>query len=147
MSEDVRNESSGTIGGHSVQAGQIHGGVHFHHDGDSERTPVVPRQLPTASRHFTNRAVEQDALTTPLNGSATEDRVLVSTVDGTAGREQTERTTRSDQRRASAKSRAMTPRSRHVSALPARNPPNGRGRRSTAHHRGPSSPAHKRHRW
>lgn len=85
MSEDARNESSATIGGHSVQAGQIHGGVHFHHDGGSERTPVIPRQLPTASRHFTNRAVEQDALTTLLNGPATEDRVLVSTVDGTAG--------------------------------------------------------------
>lgn len=85
MSEDVRNESSATIGGHSVQAGQIHGGVHFHQDGGSERTPVIPRQLPTASRHFTNRAVEQDALTTLLNGPAIEDRVLVSTVDGTAG--------------------------------------------------------------
>lgn len=88
MSEDVRNESSATIGGHNVQAGQIHGGVHFHghsHAENSAREPVVPRQLPTASRHFTNRAVEQDALTTLLNGPATEDRVLVSTVDGTAG--------------------------------------------------------------
>ena len=100
MSENVRNESSATIGGHNVQAGQIHGGVHFHSHGhshayghghdhahaeNSARAPVVPRQLPTASRHFTNRAVEQDALTTLLNGPATEDRVLVSTVDGTAG--------------------------------------------------------------
>lgn len=84
MSGDVRNESSATIGGHSVQAGQIHGGVHFHHGGSSDRTPVVPRQFPTASRHFTNRAVEQDALTTLLNGPTTDDRVLVSTVDGTA---------------------------------------------------------------
>ena len=77
----VRNELSG-VGGNSVQAGAIHGDVHFH---QQRPGPVVPRQLPSAARHFTNRQVEQDWLTTMLLGPATSDRLLISSIDGTAG--------------------------------------------------------------
>ncbi|MEU6264244.1 ATP-binding protein [Saccharopolyspora shandongensis] len=80
--DGVRNDSAASVGGHSVQAGQIHGDVHFH-QGTENR--VVPRQLPLAARHFVNRAVEQDALTTLLGGAKTEGFVLISTVDGIAG--------------------------------------------------------------
>lgn len=78
---EVRNELSG-IGGHGVQAGAIHGDVHFH---QQRPGPGVPRQLPSAARHFTNRQVEQDWLTTMLLGPATGDRLLISSIDGTAG--------------------------------------------------------------
>ncbi|GGI81622.1 hypothetical protein GCM10011581_18840 [Saccharopolyspora subtropica] len=76
----MHNQS--VVGGDSVQAGEIHGDVHFHR-APEER--VVPRQLPLAARHFVNRAVELDALTTLLNGANTEGFVLISTVDGVAG--------------------------------------------------------------
>lgn len=45
----------------------------------------VPRQLPGATRHFVNRAVEQDTLTTLLAGVPSDGVVLLSTIDGTAG--------------------------------------------------------------
>jgi tetratricopeptide (TPR) repeat protein len=77
----VRNESSVT--GNSVQAGVVHGDIHFH-QGTAKDT-VVPRQLPGAARHFVNRAVEQDMLTTLLNGTSSDGVVLISTIDGTAG--------------------------------------------------------------
>jgi tetratricopeptide (TPR) repeat protein len=77
----VTNTSSVT--GNSVQAGTIHGDVHFHQATAS--TSVVPRQLPGASGNFTNRAVEKDALTTLLNSASSEGVVLLSTIDGTAG--------------------------------------------------------------
>ncbi|MEV5538348.1 tetratricopeptide repeat protein [Saccharopolyspora shandongensis] len=67
-----------------VQAQNVLGDVHIHGSpGTPARPSVVPRQLPATVRHFVNRTVEQDALTTLLNG---RDRtVLVSTVDGLAG--------------------------------------------------------------
>lgn len=76
----IHNESS--TAGSSVQAGAIHGDVHFH--AGTDRTPV-PRQLPAATRHFINRAVELDVLTTFLNGAAAERVVLISAIDGVAG--------------------------------------------------------------
>lgn len=79
---EVHNQSWATVAGHSVQAGEIHGGVHFH---QQKPSAVVPRQLPGAARHFTNRSVEQDWLTTLLHGPATGDRLLISSIDGTAG--------------------------------------------------------------
>lgn len=77
----VHNESSVT--GNSVQAGVVQGGVHFH--AAAPRTLAVPRQLPGAARHFVDRAVEQDALTTLLNSANAEGMLLISTIDGTAG--------------------------------------------------------------
>jgi hypothetical protein len=61
----VGNEVSGHIAGSSVQAGAIHGGVHFHH-APSPAAPV-PRQLLTPSPHFINRESELAALDTLLN--------------------------------------------------------------------------------
>lgn len=77
----VHNESSVT--GNSVQAGVVHGGVHFHQP--VQRDSVVPRQLPGAARHFVDRAVEQDVLTTLLNSANADGMLLISTIDGTAG--------------------------------------------------------------
>ncbi|WP_329260781.1 tetratricopeptide repeat protein [Actinoallomurus sp. NBC_01490] len=51
----VSNEISGGSFGANVQAGTIHGGVHVHHQPSA---PVVPRQLPIVSAHFTNRVAE-----------------------------------------------------------------------------------------
>jgi tetratricopeptide (TPR) repeat protein len=76
-------ESSGTVGGNLVQAGAIHGGVHFHEA--ESRSAVVPRQLPRAVRQFVNRAVEQDALTTLLRSRSAGEASVISSIDGTAG--------------------------------------------------------------
>ncbi|MEV0698284.1 tetratricopeptide repeat protein [Saccharopolyspora sp. NPDC050389] len=62
------------------------GDVHIHGSAGSVGRPwEVPRQLPATVRHFVNRTVEQDALTTLLNGAGHDHTVLVSTVDGLAG--------------------------------------------------------------
>jgi hypothetical protein len=50
-----RNELSGSVVGGVVQAGAVHGGVHFH--GNPLPRPV-PRQLLGAPAHFTDRAEE-----------------------------------------------------------------------------------------
>ncbi|SCF14848.1 Tetratricopeptide repeat-containing protein [Micromonospora matsumotoense] len=54
------NEQSGSVTGLSVQAGAIHGGVHFI-GGAVERLPI-PRQLPTPSPNFTDRGRELSEL-------------------------------------------------------------------------------------
>lgn len=63
----------------------MHGGVHIHRQAGSGESRVVPHQLPASLRHFVNRVVEQDALTTLLNGADRENTLLVSAVDGLAG--------------------------------------------------------------
>jgi hypothetical protein len=55
---ELRNELSGSVVGGVVQAGVVHGGVHFHQGVE----PVVPRQLPAAPAHFTDRADELSEL-------------------------------------------------------------------------------------
>ncbi|MEV0082518.1 NB-ARC domain-containing protein [Saccharopolyspora sp. NPDC050642] len=79
--DGVGNEVAAPVHGPVVQAGAIQGDVHFH----AAKDPVVPRQLPGATRHFVNRAVEQDMLTTLLAGARSDGAVLLSTIDGTAG--------------------------------------------------------------
>lgn len=86
-STSVRVESTGLTAGTSVQSGVVHGGIHFH---ATPQEAVVPRQLPGAVRHFVNRSVEQDALTTLLGGARGEETpggeaVVISAIDGTAG--------------------------------------------------------------
>ncbi|XVV05080.1 ATP-binding protein [Actinosynnema sp. CA-248983] len=55
---ELRNELSGSsVVGGVVQAGVVHGGVHFH-----APRPPVPRQLPAAPAHFTDRADELSEL-------------------------------------------------------------------------------------
>ncbi|MEU7529712.1 NB-ARC domain-containing protein [Saccharothrix sp. NPDC042600] len=55
---ELRNELSGSVVGGVVQAGVVHGDVHFHH----APGPPVPRQLPAAPAHFTDRDDELSAL-------------------------------------------------------------------------------------
>lgn len=51
---------SAHVHGPSLQAGSIHGGVHFHHTDQSAslRSQLVPRQLRATPAHFTNRNAE-----------------------------------------------------------------------------------------
>lgn len=80
-SDNVGNELAAPVQGPVVQAGSIHGDVHFH----AVTGSPVPRQLPAATRYFVNRAVEQDMLTTLLAGAQGSGVVLLSTIDGAAG--------------------------------------------------------------
>lgn len=54
------NTLSGTVLGSAVQAGVIHGSVHFH-DGPIDRPPI-PRQLPPPCANFTGRSQEISTL-------------------------------------------------------------------------------------
>jgi tetratricopeptide (TPR) repeat protein len=54
----THNEVSGTVAGPSIQARSIHGGVHFH----GSVTPIVPRQVPAPTAHFTGRRQELEML-------------------------------------------------------------------------------------
>jgi len=50
------NSLGGFVGGHAVQAGVIHGGVHMHETPPAP--PPTPRQLPPAPAHFVGRERE-----------------------------------------------------------------------------------------
>ncbi|MEV5539650.1 tetratricopeptide repeat protein [Saccharopolyspora shandongensis] len=80
---DTSNSASGAE--NLVQAQNVHGDVHIHGSAGSSGSRAVPRQLPATVRHFINRTVEQDALTTLLKGAGNDHTVLVSTIDGLAG--------------------------------------------------------------
>ncbi len=73
------NEQSGNVSGLSVQAGVIHGGVHF--GGAPVDRPPVPRQLPAPSPNFTNRTRELSA----LDGHLAERGNLVAVLFGPGG--------------------------------------------------------------
>ena len=53
---NAANAIAGDVTGMSVQAGAIHGGVHFHRGGRA--ADVIPRQLKPVPAHFTDRAAE-----------------------------------------------------------------------------------------
>lgn len=55
-SGDVSNALRGTVLGPTVQAGSVHGGVHFHHR-EADEVPV-PRQPPAPPAHFVGRDAE-----------------------------------------------------------------------------------------
>src|SRR5690349_17439181 len=59
-----RNEISGdaTMNGPTIQAREVHGGVHFHPASTARARPVPPRQLLPVPAHFTNRRSDLDAL-------------------------------------------------------------------------------------
>ncbi|MFD9703308.1 tetratricopeptide repeat protein [Lentzea sp. NPDC059081] len=59
---DVHNEMSGSFRGRAVQAGTIHGDIHFH----PESAVPVPQQLLPAPAHFTDRAADLTELDTML---------------------------------------------------------------------------------
>lgn len=71
----VVNKVSGGSLGTSVQAGTIHGGVHVHQQAAAAR--AVPRQLPGAPPHFTNRAAELQALDEAVAGRERNAATLV----------------------------------------------------------------------
>jgi tetratricopeptide (TPR) repeat protein len=71
----VVNKVSGGSLGTSVQAGTIHGGVHVHQQAATAR--AVPRQLPGAPPHFTNRAAELQALDEAVAGREGKAATLV----------------------------------------------------------------------
>jgi hypothetical protein len=61
-SGEIRNVFHGSGSGSVLQAGVVHGGVHFHHSRPPDGKAPVPRQLPAASRAFVGRAVELSTL-------------------------------------------------------------------------------------
>ncbi|WP_176308653.1 tetratricopeptide repeat protein [Micromonospora sp. NBS 11-29] len=79
MPSGTSNEQSGNVSGLSVQAGVIHGGVHF--GGAPVDRPPVPRQLPAPSPNFTNRTRELSA----LDGHLAERGNLVAVLFGPGG--------------------------------------------------------------
>ncbi|MET9631106.1 tetratricopeptide repeat protein [Lentzea sp. NPDC006480] len=83
MSDDptTRNDLSGEVSGQVVQAGVVHGDVHFHAAEQPHRG--IPRQLPGVARHFTNRIDEQSSLTELLATAGVD--VVIASIDGTAG--------------------------------------------------------------
>lgn len=83
-SSTVDNVLSGVVSGPAVQAGVLHGGVHFH-----TADPVIsvdrpiPRQLPSAEERFLGRVIEQDSLDAWLAEQG-QQRVLIA-VGGAGG--------------------------------------------------------------
>lgn len=73
------NEMSGTVVGPSVQAGAIHGDVHFH---EPAAPPVAPRQLLAEPAYFTNREQELTRLGAVAGGGA---RPPVAVLTGPGG--------------------------------------------------------------
>lgn len=80
------NRFEGSASAHGVvQAGQVHGGVHFHHEPLPVPT-VVPRQLRGDVRHFVNRAREMTRLGSLVADGREEPHVVpVAVITGTAG--------------------------------------------------------------
>ncbi|XVU23837.1 tetratricopeptide repeat protein [Actinoplanes sp. CA-054009] len=78
MSRPLGNEISGTIVGPSVQALDIHGGVHYH--GVGVPAAVIPRQSAAPPRHFAGRQRELQAL-----DLAVEDGSAVVVLSGPGG--------------------------------------------------------------
>jgi tetratricopeptide (TPR) repeat protein len=76
------NVVSGTVAGQLVQAGAIHGGVHFHR---RSATPVVPRQLPPLPSNFITRSSEVEALDSIVsdNSRRTPGLVVLTGAGGT----------------------------------------------------------------
>ncbi|MFE3249367.1 tetratricopeptide repeat protein [Streptomyces sp. NPDC059209] len=72
------------ISGGAVQAGEIHGGVHFHDHGQQRSRPPVPRQLIPGPAHFTGRSPDLAALEA-LRAAHQGTSPLTVVVTGTAG--------------------------------------------------------------
>jgi tetratricopeptide (TPR) repeat protein len=80
---DTRSELSGSARD-VVQAGDVHGGVHFH--GQREGSGPLPRQLPAGIRGFVDRLHELDLLDRVLAADAGEPPAVgLSVITGTAG--------------------------------------------------------------
>ncbi|MCB5908179.1 ATP-binding protein [Streptomyces pinistramenti] len=80
------NRFEGSASAHAVvQAGEVHGGVHFHQQ-PVPAPAVVPHQLRGAVRHFVNRSQEQVRLGGLVASGHDEPHVVrVAVITGTAG--------------------------------------------------------------
>lgn len=79
---DRTNVVSGTVTGSVVQAGTIQGGVHLH---QQPPPTVVPRQLPPAPAHFTNRWNETELLDQLIAGDGAARRPPFAVLTGPGG--------------------------------------------------------------
>ncbi|HUY45478.1 MAG TPA: tetratricopeptide repeat protein [Streptosporangiaceae bacterium] len=77
------NELGGTVHGSAVQAGSIHGDVHFHDRGPSPMP--VPSQLPPIPPNFTNRSAELATLTRLLDDTEPKRPARLAVIMGAAG--------------------------------------------------------------
>ncbi|GAB2966877.1 hypothetical protein GCM10027184_14330 [Saccharothrix stipae] len=84
----VRNEVSAAVSGGVVQAGVVHGDLHFH----PAPAPVVPRQLPAASDLFAGRVAELAELDRTLDPASISEEssgagttVVISAIGGAGG--------------------------------------------------------------
>lgn len=81
------NRFDGSASAHTVvQAGEVHGGVHFHHEAPPPAPLIIPHQLRSAVRHFVNRSQEQARLSSLVTDRDDEPHaVRVAAITGTAG--------------------------------------------------------------
>ncbi|HZR49871.1 MAG TPA: tetratricopeptide repeat protein [Streptosporangiaceae bacterium] len=80
-----RNELSGVVHGSAVQAGNIHGGVHFSVTRSSPVQMPVPAQLPPATAYFSGRSGELRDLQQAADECDPVRRLAVVVISGTGG--------------------------------------------------------------
>ncbi|MFE2847170.1 ATP-binding protein [Streptomyces scopuliridis] len=81
------NRFDGSASAHTVvQAGEVSGGVHFHHQVPLPAPVIVPHQLRSSVRHFVNRSEERTRLSSLVADRNDEPHaVRVAAITGTAG--------------------------------------------------------------
>jgi tetratricopeptide (TPR) repeat protein len=79
---DIHNDVVGSVTGSLIQSGIITGGVHVH---PTQRTLVVPRQLPAPPRLFTGRVSELATLTAAMDAQDDPGAMMVISAIGGAG--------------------------------------------------------------
>jgi tetratricopeptide (TPR) repeat protein len=80
----VTNEVSGTVVGDVVQAGSIHGDIHFHSGVPEPRQPI-PHQLLAAPAHFTDRTAELSTLNGELERCTRDRSRMLAVLCGLGG--------------------------------------------------------------
>jgi tetratricopeptide (TPR) repeat protein len=83
--ESASNELSGVVHGSAVQAGSIHGGVHFTVAQPGPARTATPAQLPVAPAHFTGRSAELAELRLSAEQHDPVRRLAVVVVSGPGG--------------------------------------------------------------
>jgi hypothetical protein len=85
-SDEVRNVLHGTAAGPTVQAGAVHGGVHFHQGNAATAQVPVPRQLLAPPAHFVGREAELAELDRVLTGRGDHGGLVLITGVGGVGK-------------------------------------------------------------
>jgi tetratricopeptide (TPR) repeat protein len=83
--ESASNELSGVVHGSAVQAGSIHGGVHFSVTQPGSGGMPVPAQLPPAAAHFSGRSEELASLEDAAAEYDPARRLSVAVISGAGG--------------------------------------------------------------